>query len=172
MFSPDDPRHRLRLELGPDEHIVWSGRPDPIATMLGQYPAALFGLVWTVFSLNGFVSLAQSGQTLGALMLLGFVAIGVALLMMPVIAYRKASGTAVAITPTRLLMLMDRGRTVRSVQLSAIRQVERVTKWRWTTLRIPTALISDKDGGQTVDYTSLHGMPDAETAFRLLTRRD
>lgn len=169
MLSTNFPSQILASELQPDEQILWSGQPDPLTTMLSQYPVALFGLVWTAFSMTGLVSMSRDGAIFGTAVLLVFVSIGIFMLAKPLIEYRKAKSTVFAITNGRFLMLTGGGRAMRSVQLSAVRQVDRVTRLGRLTLRIPTALVSDQDGPK-VDYTELHGIPDAERAFRLLTQ--
>lgn len=75
-----------------------------------------------------------------------------------------------AITDARFVMVHRHGRSVRSIELSAIKQVERISEWGGVTLRIPTALISDGDGGQKVDYTDLHGLAEADRAYHLLAQ--
>lgn len=138
--------------------------------MLSQKAIAVFGLPWTAFSVAGLSAMIRSSQVIGVVFLLLFVGIGIFMLATPLIQYRKAKSTLFAITDQRFLMLKDAGRDVRSVQLGAIRQVERIRVWGGVTIRIPTALISDSDGGQKVDYTDLHGIPNAERAYRLLTK--
>lgn len=170
MSSTDIPPLQLKTELWPGEQVLWLGQPSPVASMLSQKGIAAFGLLWTAFSVAALCSMVRSGQVFGVMFLLVFVGVGIFMLAMPLIQFRKAKRTLFAITDKRFLMLTDAGRAVRSVQLSAIRQVERVKQWGGVTLRIPTALISDGDAGQKVDYTDLHGIPDAERAYRLLTK--
>ena len=170
MSSTDALSRQLQTELWPGELIVWSGQPSPLATSLSQTAIAGFGVLWTAFSVAGLSAMLRSDQLLGIVFLLVFVGVGIFMVATPLIQYRKAQGTLFAITDKRFLMLTNAGHAVRSVQLSAIRQVDRVRQRGGVTLRIPTALISDGDAGQKVDYTELHGVPDAETAYRLLTK--
>lgn len=140
--------------------------------MLSQLSIALFGALWLAFSVAGLIAMVRTGQTFGVIFSLLFIAAGVFMLARPLIEHRGAAATHLAITNKRFVMITRHGRTVRSVDLRSIRQVERVEKWGGVTLRIPTALISDGDGGQKVDYTDLHGLSDAERAYRLLTKPD
>lgn len=170
MSKASSALHIIEAELWPDERILWFGQPSPKASMLSRQIEVVFGLLWTAFSLALLPLTERGGQIVGLLFMTAFVSVGLLLLATPLREYWKAKSSYYAISDKRLLTVKRGGKSVKSVHLSAIHQVERVWQWGGLTLRIPTALISDGDGGQQVDYTELHGLPDAELAFRLLTK--
>jgi len=170
MPLPHSELRFITAELASGERVVWSGRPDPFAAMLSQHYAVLFAIAWLAMAGAGVSAAARSGETFGVIFGLLFVAIGVVILATPISAYRGARRTVIAITDRRLIVAKNGGRNIISVQLSGIRQVERIARRGRVTLRIPTALVSDGDGGQKVDYTDLHGLSEGDHAFRLLTQ--
>ena len=173
MLPASDPLvSLLARELAPGEHIQWSGRPDPAAAMVGQWLAVPFAVLWLAITINGFIETWRDGHHIASAFVLIFVAIGIFVLFAPLIEYVLARRTAFAITERRLLVVSRRGRLVKSVLLSGVRQVERVIKRRGVTLRIPTALINDAESGSRIDYIQLHGLRDWEPAYRLLTQSE
>ena len=157
-------------ELSLGEGILWSGRPDPLMSMQSKSGIALFAVVWLAISTISFEAATRRGELFGTLFALLFVGLGIWMLAAPLLEYRRARRTIVAITGQRLLIASSNGRSVQSIKLSGVRHVERIAKNGRLTLRIPTALVSDGDGGQKVDYTDLHGLRDGERAYRLLTQ--
>lgn len=168
MSFADRPPDMLAPELQAGEQVIWHGRPSPVATMLSHAPVALFGLLWLGFSAGAFVEASRSGAGLERNFVLLFAGAGVFMIAYPLLEYRKALRTLFAITDRRFLMITTGPRAIRSVDRRAIRQVERIERWGRVTLRIPTAMVSDGEQPK-VDYTDLHGIPDADRAFRLLT---
>jgi hypothetical protein len=171
MFTQDKLTQALTADLAPGERIIWSGRPDPTTSMVSDWPAIPFAAVWLAISGAGFHRSLTDGEKGGAAVTGVFVLIGLFILSQPIMAFVRARSTAFAITDRRLLIARKNGRTIKSILLSGIRQVERVHKRRGMTLRIPTSLVSDGDGGQKVDYLELHGLRDGEKAYRLLVDR-
>ena len=139
-------------------------------SMQSKSGIALFAVVWLAISTISFEAATRRGELFGTLFALLFVGLGIWMLAAPLLEYRRARRTIVAITGQRLLIASSNGRSVQSIKLSGVRHVERIAKNGRLTLRIPTALVSDGDGGQKVDYTDLHGLRDGERAYRLLTR--
>jgi hypothetical protein len=170
MAAADHLPRALESELRSGEHILWSGQPGTKATLLSHLWVALLGLLWSLFSVAGLIAVIRRGELFGSIFLLLFVGVGVYMLAYPLIQSWKAAGTLVAITNARFLLIHRHGQAIRSVDLGSIKQVERISEWGGVTLRIPTALISDGDGSQKVDYTDLHGLAEADRAYRLLSR--
>jgi len=171
MPTPDPQLRIVSAHLRPGEHIQWSGRPDPSTSMMSKAGVALFALAWLAVSGGGLVAASRDGAIVGMLFALLFVGIGLFMLILPGLEYHAARRTIFAITEHRLIIATKNGRSIKSIQLSGIRQVERIAKRDKVTLRIPTALVSDGEGGQKVDYTDLHGLRDGDRAFRLLTEQ-
>lgn len=170
MFSPELVPPNLLRELESDERVLWSGQPSQVATLVSQLPLALFGTFWSTTTIIALYSAAAKGGAMASLFVAPFVVVGLAMMLWPLIEAYKARQTLFAITDRRLLMIFGGGRKVTSVNRAAISQVERVQRSTGITLRIPTALVSDNDGGQKADYAELHGIPDGGRAYRLLTR--
>lgn len=162
--------HRLSKELAAGEHIVWSGQPDAWMSMSSKWVAIPFGFLWTGATLGGAIYASQHGDDIGIAVGLLFACIGLYMLSTPAIDYLDAKGTLFALTERRLLVVRKSGRHIQSLARSGIRQVERAERNGRVTLRIPTRLVSDGDGGQTIDYVELHGIREADRVFRLLTQ--
>lgn len=168
-WSPDL-QQALRVELAPGERVEWQGQPDPIVGAASEWPALPFGGFWLAMCAYGFHKEVWDGNLMPAIMAAVFTVIGAWIMTRPVAEYGKQRHTAFAITDRRLIVLRKNGRSITSVLCRGIRQIERVRKWRGITLRIPTQMVSDGDGGRTVDHIVMHGLRDGDAAYRLLMR--
>lgn len=171
MDWPNDLRCALSAQLAPDERIEWAGRPDPLQGAAADWPALLFGSFWFAASAAGFAKGLQSGDMGLAAVGLVFTAIGAFIVTRPFAEWQEQRRTAFAITDRRLLVIRKGGRAVISIGRRGIHQVERVQKARGVTLRIPTSVVGDGEGGQKIHHIVMHGLPDGDGAYRLLTRR-
>jgi hypothetical protein len=158
-------------DLAAGESVIWSGRPNPFVSMWSKGWMAALAIVWLAATGNGIAAAAGRAETFGALVGVAFLGMGIWMLAGPFLEFLRAKRTTYVITENRLIIADLRRRHDKSIELSAIKQVERLTKWGRVTLRIPTALVDDGDGGQKVEYTDLHGLEDGDRAYRLLTRR-
>ncbi|HZG09739.1 MAG TPA: hypothetical protein VEZ70_12235 [Allosphingosinicella sp.] len=158
----------LRARLVAGEHIVWTGKPNPASTMMSKWAVALFAIPWLLGTGYGFLSARAAGDQAEMVVAFIFVCVGLVMLATPVAAFFRARRTTFAITNRRLLAITRNGRSLTSILLSGVRQVERFDRHGGTTLRVPTALVSDGEGGRSVDYLELHGLSDGERAYQLL----
>lgn len=157
-------------ELAAGEHILWYGQPDATMSMMSKWPVAVFGLIFTAITASFLNHAWSAADVIGSAIGVIFVAGGIYLLTNPAIEMMRAKGTLFAITESRLLVIRRHGGHLQSLARTGIRQIERIERRKGRlTLRIPTSLVSDGDGGQRVDYLELHGVPNADHVFRLLT---
>ena len=106
--------------LQPEEHLLWSGRPDPRRVALQTLPVFILGLPWIAIALYwtaasfGFRMPDFSAQNLiGFWPVFGFLFIlmGLVLTALPFLAYRRANRTVYAITDRRCLIITAGDRT-------------------------------------------------------------
>lgn len=152
--------------------MLWRAAPHPWTSARGESGAAAFAVLWIFMSALIFGADARSGKIMPVVMGLVFEAVGLFILARPLVAYRAARHTSYTITDRRFIISKKRHRSLTSIRLASIAQVERLCRHGRVTLRIPASLVSDGDGGQKVDYVELHGIEDAARAYQLLTRGD
>lgn len=107
-------RDRLANALGDGEQVGWIGRPSPGRALRRYAGLWLFGLLWwgflAVFAWL-WLNLGESGdwpslaELAPLLFLLPFVAVGLVIAMVPLLAVRAATRTAYALTDRRLIVL-------------------------------------------------------------------
>ena len=158
----------LCAELARGETIEWQGRPNPMMGAATEWPAIPFGGIWFVCFILASREAVADGSLAGAIFLAAFAVVGTLIIARPITEYGTQRRTAFAITNRRLIVLRKDGQSVTSLLRDGIRQVERVQKGRAVTLRIPTQMVSDGDGGRMVDHIVMHGLRDGEVAYRLL----
>jgi hypothetical protein len=127
-----------RQEVGPNETVLWAGKPDPKRMALRSWPLTCFAIPWTAFAI--FWVVAASGMIFGGsspsnapgifalfpLFGLPFVLIGFGMLLAPLWANLRAKKTVYAATERRLLIITEgRTRNVQSFDASDIKDVER-----------------------------------------------
>ena len=110
----DEARRIAQSVLRTEERLLWSGRPDPRRVAALTLPVFILGVPWIVLVLYwtaaafGFRLPEFTGDSLlGFWPLFGllFVLIGLSLLALPVLAYRRANRTVYAITDRRCLII-------------------------------------------------------------------
>lgn len=169
MLPPAYASPLIMQQMTAGERVLWYGRPDPFVSMMSKGGAAIFALAWLAITVSVAANTDPRVLTTEFLVSLLFVFIGVFILSTPLLEYCSALRTMFLITDRRLIVASKSGRSIKSVKLSKIGQVEREAKRGKISLRIPTSLINDGDGGQRVDYIFLHGLQDGERAYQLLT---
>ena len=124
-----------RQEMRPHERLVWADRP--IAKVRGAlaFGRIAFGLLFGGFAVfwTSAAWLMTRGASSGAFGLffplfgIPFIAVGAGIVVAGLKSWRDDGGTVYALTDRRVLIVSGgRRRTVRSLDLSAIRGVERV----------------------------------------------
>ena len=157
-------------ELVPGETLVWCGRPDyrlsstSSAMMLG---VTLVCCLFALWCLANALDRNSAGGAVVATLFAGFAALLILRSWRVVIEPKR---TLYALTDRRLIVV--RGRGLVSVQRSALRQIELVRHRHSVTLRIPTVLVSDSEGGQRVDFLELRAVQDGLALFRLLIQTE
>lgn len=150
---------------------MWRGRPHPMSSARAEGGTLLFAVLWLTITGFSVGAALRSGEAMAGLIPAAFGAAGLYILAQPIVAYMAARHTSYTITDQRLIISKKRHQSLTSIQLSGVTQVERLHKHGRTTLRIPASLVSDGDGGKKVDFIELHGIEDAQRAYRLLTQR-
>ncbi len=124
--------------LQPEERLLWSGRPDPRRFALQTLPIFILGVPWIAFAIYwiasalGFRMPDFSGENpLGFWPLFGlvFILMGLVLMALPGLAYRRANRTVYAITDRRCLIITAGDRTYVDAygeeDIGSIRRIER-----------------------------------------------
>lgn len=99
-----------------------------------------------------------------------FLSAGLYIVLRPFLTAYAAKRTTYTITNRRLVISARGGRSIKSVRLSAISQVEQIKRGDTIDLRIPAAIVSVHEHGPTTDYITLYGLVYGEEVFRLLTQ--
>lgn|GEM_PF-791213 len=112
----------LALHLAPGEAVLWSGRPDPGMVARRMIPRALAGLGFVAFTLVWMASVVQGKNNnwdrgkavapfaphnvrIAALVGLSMLPPGLYMLIWPMRAWRRAGGTAYALTDRRAMII-------------------------------------------------------------------
>lgn len=110
-FLPYDLKRRVVEEIDPDESLVWIGQPDPGRMALSSAAVSLFAIPFTAFAIF-WMAMAAQGITEAEgpfiffpLFGLPFLLVGLAMLLSPLWAYRKAKKTAYMITSRRAVVI-------------------------------------------------------------------
>jgi hypothetical protein len=164
--SPDLSRI-VANELSPDERVVWSGRPDPLAAVMAEAGSLVFGIACFLVSARNVATYAEAGSTASALGWAVFGAVGLHMLIVrPALIYRSQQNTLFAITSRRLLAVSTAQAPI-SVALCTITRVERARRGAGLTLRVPKGAASK---GPEDLHVIMHGLSDGERAYQLLTQ--
>ena len=174
----------LRRELMTGERIIWSGQPKP-SKLYAVFGIWLFAIPWTVFSLfweaMASVMLWSSGThtpdairwsygIVFPLFGLPFVAIGFAMMWMPISAIRKAKRTVFALTDRRVLRVTaGKNREAESVMLGHIGPIKvKASSDGYGTLSIQTGTSIDSDGDRVTERFEIAGVPNVSRLEGLL----
>ena len=125
----------VRAEMRPHEHLVWADRPVVRVRGAPAIGRILFGMLFGGFAVfwTSAAWLMTRGVTDGAFGLffplfgIPFIAVGAGIVVAGIRSWRDGGGTVYALSDQRVLIVGGgRRRTVRSLDLTAIRGVERV----------------------------------------------
>lgn len=170
MTSIEHDHLPILAKLAAGEPVLWSSRPSPFVSMWSKRWTALFALAWLALAGSGIKAAHEHAGTTQFLSACAGFFIGLCILADPFLEYFRARKTMYVITDKRLIIAEADRKRIKSIQLSAIHHVEHWVKWDRVSLRIPTALVSEGEDGQKVDYTDLHGLRDGDRAYELLVR--
>lgn len=169
------------------EAVRWIGQPNPATTFWKATPIWFVGVPWLAFALTIigmiFLSLLQDAASeqgittkeyatdAAAFLFTGALAVfGMALLIAPFIARRRARRTVHAITSERLITLtLGRAQVTRSVRPQEVVRLERKEKKHGRgTLTVVTGIPAHSDGGRVEEKEELIGVPEVAAAERHL----
>jgi Bacterial PH domain len=138
-MNPGDAQLRAQSELQSGESLYWTGTADPVRAALSALPAAIFGIPFASFALfwisqayhatsamskssnNAFTS----GFRVFPLFGLPFLIVGLGIILAPLWAFLKGSGTVYAVTNQRVMIIAGtRSRSVKSYTPADILGVE------------------------------------------------
>lgn len=174
-------RQRVGQELR-GERLLWAGAPNPRAAFRGAALLWFFAIPWMAFTLFWEAAVVRSwyfqlpngkgGPAGFGLVLWGlpFVLVGLVMMSVPYIAWRRTSRTVHIMTDKRLLTLTeDRSRTVQSLNLRAITATSRTEKKDGSgNLTISLAPYLDSEGDRTRHQEVFYGIPKIRTVENLL----
>lgn len=185
---PTSLAHRITAETQ-GEIVRWVGRPNPGKVLFRSLPVWLMGLPWLALSGGIFAALIaviffspkparfvpiwEYGAMGLALLFVGaFLLVGLAMVGFPFWAWRKSQTMAYVITDKRLLRVSEKlhgAIEVKTVDPSRIIQMTRHQRPDGSgTLTLTLCVYKDSDGDDTRDVEMLVGVPDVQTAERLL----
>jgi hypothetical protein len=177
---------RVEAELQPGEDVRWAGVPGWFSSALPTFPLFLFGIAWSslTFTFEG-VAIASllspgaptsMGPGMGAIFLvfgLPFVAVGVALLGLPLFTAFRAMMTAHVVTDRRIVTVQ--GGPWKSVEVRPVAALTFAARRDHSagrgTLRLGFGVEVDSDGDPRSIQVAWRGIPavrDAEAAVRQL----
>jgi len=134
MMVDYEAQQTLDGEMGPDERLLWSGRPRPWNLVRAALPIAAFAVPWTAFSVfwmagaAGFKvpDLRTGGFALFPLFGVPFLLIGLLMLGSPLWVMSQAKHTVYAVTSRRLLIVVrGRSTSVRSFDPGKLAPLQR-----------------------------------------------
>jgi hypothetical protein len=111
-----DARRIALSVLEPDERLLWSGQPDPFRMVLQTWPIFVIALPWTLFALywtavtTGFqIPDFSTPDPYIFLSFTGMIAalIGLSLLTLPFLAWRRAGRTVYAVADGQCLIIIE-----------------------------------------------------------------
>jgi hypothetical protein len=123
-----------RKEMRPHERLVWADRPTPSGRGTPALGRVAFGVLFGGFAVfwTSAAWLMTRGAPSGAfgvffpLFGVPFIAVGAGIVVAGIRSWREGGGTVYALSDQRVLIISGgRARTVRSLDLTAIRGVER-----------------------------------------------
>lgn len=177
---------RVEAELQPGEEVRWAGVPGWLASALPTLPLFVFGIAWSsltftfegvaIASLLAPASPASMGPGMGAVFLvfgLPFVAVGIALLGLPVFEAVRAMMTAHVVTDRRIITVRGgpwKSTEIRPVAALTFAQRRDHASGRGT-LRLGFGVEVDSDGDPRSIQVAWRGIPavrEAESAVRVL----
>lgn len=133
---PFDLQGKIDSELAGGEYLVWSGQPLPGRYARRAIPVALFGLVWTMFTVLWMTGVIRSTSgaggpgTSGSYRALGvvFLLAGLGMLSSPYWTRRKARRIAYILTDRRAIIIVQKqlgGAIVRSFEPGQLTDLRR-----------------------------------------------
>ena len=155
-----------RREMRPHERLVWADRPTPSGRGAPALGRIAFGLVFGGFAAfwTSAAWLMTRGVSSGAfgvffpLFGVPFIAVGAGMVVAGIRSWREGGATVYALSDQRVLIISGgRARTVRSLDLTAIRGVERAEGVGGSGSGTISLLIEGTDAMREV----LSGVPDA-----------
>lgn len=175
---------RLTPELEPGEEVRWAGQPAPLASMASALPALVFGIAWSGFMVNFMVGwygvpmhdVSGPGGLFGfhgilaSLFFIPFIAIGIGMLVSPLLAYLAARATVYGITDRRVLIVkFGYGRRVQSFGKADISKIERTERANGSgNLAFAQESYRDSDGDRRIRDVRFLGIPEVRGVERIL----
>lgn len=159
METSQEERQIVKDELQAGESVLWDAKPDPVRSMRSALPIFLFGIPWTAMCCSMFSRIGH--ERWGVVIFeLGFVLVGVGMLLYPVWVYLKARSTINTITSRRVIIVSGRrSRSFQSFYASDLKNLMRIELANGT----GDVQISTKTSGTGTDATtvpiSLIGIP-------------
>ena len=172
-------RVAIQGELGPDESLLWSGRPDPVRSSRGAYGCWIFAIPWTGFTVFWMLGAAgllfpgpKHGSVVFALFGMPFLLVGLAMLSAPYWAFRSAKKTIYAVTSKRLIIMSEGPfRSVKSFYNEDIGSLERRERPDGTgDLVFARNTWRDSDGDRRSSETAFTGIRDVRAVEQLVYR--
>lgn len=188
MIDPSLPpplRDAVSREVDVNERIDWIGQPKPIFFTPSAVAAFLFAIPWTAFAL--FWTAAAGWGTMSShhgsgpwilfpLFGVPFILIGLAMLMSPLWAHRKARNTVYVITDRRAISIEgSRSRTIRSYMPSHLQDLHRTERSNgYGDVIISRRTWSDSDGdrrSEEIGFLRINDAQDVERKLKALAKK-